>query len=295
MCVNGIFLSQLTLTTFVVTFFVGQSLSFYRSCYGFARSIASRLADLNLMLATHVARDASSYTYTARGRALLDAGARNTRLFHLLYWAHIVPRYRAVCSEAGLQRLCALGHCTRAEADALLALPRSARHHAVAVWIVERARVGYATGALARGGRDDVTAAWMERSTALRSAYGKIGQALGARMPTVYVHLVQVLVDSLLVLTPLALYARLGVAAVPLSSAFVVFYRGLVDVCKSFLDPFGNSNTAVEIQVPVLVRDCNVASARFVAVAEVIPQFETAPPPAPKAPPVLEEVDENVP
>ena len=79
----------------------------------------------------------------------------------------------------------------------------------------------------------------------------------------VYIHLVQVLVDTLLFISPIALYARLGATSVLLSSVLTFFYRGLVDVCKSFLDPFGNEHTDVEIEVPVLVRDLNAQSTRF--------------------------------
>ena len=53
-----------------------------------------------------------------------------------------------------------------------------------------------------------------------------------------------------------------------------LLYRGLVDVCKSFLDPFGNDNTQVEIQVPVLVKDANAASTRFLDAAALTPPIE---------------------
>ena len=269
--IAGLWDKQLTLTTFVTTFFVGQALAFFKSSYGQARSIASRLSDLNLLLASHVARDKSG-KFTPAGRQMLEAAARNSRLFHMLYWASMVDWYASVSSEAGLTRLRDAGHCTEEELALLLSVPRKSRHHTVAMWIIARGRNARTSGAIAddqsAGGFDPI---WNDRAWSLRSAYGKIGQQLGARLPTVYLHLVQVLVDTLLVITPLALYARLGATSVPLSGGFAVFYRGLVDVSKSFLDPFGNDNTNLEIQVPVLVKDCNSASVRFLDAAEVLP------------------------
>ena len=79
------------------------------------------------------------------------------------------------------------------------------------------------------------------------------------------------LVDTLLALAPLALYARLGEMGAPLCGVLVIFYRGLVACSKSFLDPFGNEQTDVEIEVPVLVRDLNGASTRFLEAAEALP------------------------
>jgi hypothetical protein len=214
----GLWDKLLTLTTFIVTFFVGQTLSFWRSCYGFARSVASRLSDLNLALAAHADRTPDGQL-SPESAALLGAAARNSRLFHLLYWALLVPRYQSVASDAGLERLVEVGHCTQKEAAALRGVPLKARHHTVMLWLVERG-VSAAAASRAAGGaggkRGGLAAAsletfhtvWMDRSWALRSAYGKIGQALDACMPNVYMHLVQVLVDVLLVLMPLALYAR---------------------------------------------------------------------------------------
>ena len=82
--------------------------------------------------------------------------------------------------------------------------------------------------------------------------------------------MVQVLVDTMLLLAPAALYANLGSTSILLNGVLVAFYRGLVDVCKSFLDPFGNE-TDMEIEVPVLVRDLNRASVRFLEAARQLP------------------------
>merc|ERR1719482_1643751 len=110
----------------------------------------------------------------------------------------------------------------------------------------------------------------MDASLALQSAYRDLEEKLTARMPMVYLHLVQVLVDSLTILTPFALFAKLGVTSVVLSGVIVVFYRGLLKICKSLFDPFGEVSN-MEIEVPVLVRDVNEDSTRFLSKGEVAP------------------------
>ena len=51
--------------------------------------------------------------------------------------------------------------------------------------------------------------------------------------------LVQVLVDSLVALAPLALYPEAGSLSIPLAGLLTLFFKGLLELSKSFLDPFG--------------------------------------------------------
>ena len=62
-------------------------------------------------------------------------------------------------------------------------------------------------------------------------------------MAMAYVQLVQVLVDSLVVLAPPALYAELGALSIPLCGLLTLFFKGLLELSKSFLDPFGNEGS----------------------------------------------------
>lgn len=112
--------------------------------------------------------------------------------------------------------------------------------------------------------------AWMEATLGFSLAIGDVFNKLVARMPMVYLHLVQVLVDTLTVLTPFALYAKLGVTSVVLSGLIVIFYRGLLKICKSMFDPYGDV-TNPEIEVPVLVRNVNEDSTRFLSRGQVVP------------------------
>ena len=258
-----------------VQFFVGQALAFWRGCYQNARSVASRLSDLNLVLAAHARRQSACGPFTDEAATVLATAARHSRLFHILYWASLMQRYDAAASDAGLRLLEARGHCTAAERAVLEQHAQKQRHHAVLAWLVA---AGQPTGdGVAPRGLVDLDGGyWMDRCCALRSAYGKIGQALAARMPLEYMHLVQILVDTLLVLAPFAMFARFGTTSIPLIGVLVCFYRGLVNVSKSFLDPFGNAGTKVEINVPVLVRDANAASTRFLESGRLLPAVEEA-------------------
>lgn len=80
-------------------------------------------------------------------------------------------------------------------------------------------------------------------------------------MPLAYVHLVQVLLDTLVVLAPFALYSRLGVFTIPLVGILTTFYRGFLVLSKSFLDPFGNEDTLSEnLSIMCLINESNAGS-----------------------------------
>ena len=70
----------------------------------------------------------------------------------------------------------------------------------------------------------------------LRGACMGIPDELAARMPLAYVHFTHLLVDALLLLAPFALYAKLGAFAIVLNGIIALFYRGLLELSKSFLE-----------------------------------------------------------
>ena len=86
---------------------------------------------------------------------------------------------------------------------------------------------------------------YLEKACELRGACMGIPDELAARMPLAYVHFTHCLVDMLLFLTPYALYPRLGLFSVPMTGVIALFYRGLVELSKSFLDPFGNRRVSL--------------------------------------------------
>lgn len=96
-----------------------------------------------------------------------------------------------------------------------------------------------------------------------------------------YVQLVQVLVDSLMLLSPFALYPECGILSLPLVGTLTLFFKGLLSLSKSFLDPFGVEGYQEQnIRVDVLVSELNFgASSRWIRSASYIP-----PTPAARAP-----------
>lgn len=84
-------------------------------------------------------------------------------------------------------------------------------------------------------------------------------------MPLAYVHLTHCLVDILLLLAPLGLYPHLGVISIPMTGIISLFYRGLLELSKSFLDPFGNrrvsfSGLTSDINIDCLIGESNAGS-----------------------------------
>ena len=60
-------------------------------------------------------------------------------------------------------------------------------------------------------------------------------------MPMAYVHMVQLMVDTLLAYTAFALYTKMGVFCVVMTGVITIFYSGLLELSKSFLDPARSS------------------------------------------------------
>mmetsp|Transcript_17449 Transcript_17449/g.28225 ORF Transcript_17449/g.28225 Transcript_17449/m.28225 type:complete len:114 (+) Transcript_17449:1-342(+) len=83
------------------------------------------------------------------------------------------------------------------------------------------------------------------------------------RMPLAYVHLVQILVDTMLLISPFALYPELGSYSVIAVAILTFFYAGLMNLAKIFLDPLNNENycdNSIFMDLGVLIRESNAAS-----------------------------------
>jgi len=164
-------------------------------------------------------------------------------------------------SPEGLQGLITAGELTPEEAAALLGtgLPPSQYTYVLMEWVGLHAMSGISDGTL-RGGNgfeDNL----LRRLTELRAQYFNIGDYAAGRMPLAYVQLVQVLVDSLVFLSPFALYPELGSLSVFATGLLTLFFKGLLELSKSFLDPFGNEGyPGQNIRVDVLVSELNFGS-----------------------------------
>ena len=276
---------QLDSHTFASLLSLSCADGFWLATKGNVRKVQGRLNDLGILVATHAARDPVTGRYTIASRELLDDTARNVRLFHMLFWAGQVRPARgdrgvsfsALRTEMGLAALLKRNALTPAEHDLLVdnpALSETQRHAAVLEWIVARFVHARGTGVL--NGGLGLEARFLEEACKLRAVCASIADDAVARMPLSYVHLVQLLVDVLVVLAPLALYPKLGVLTVLLSPVLVIFYRGFLQLSKSFLDPFGNEDSVSEnFSIGCLLAETNAGSVRWFSAIEGLP-FSTS-------------------
>jgi len=102
-------------------------------------------------------------------------------------------------------------------------------------------------------------------SCALRGALGAIAYQKEGRMPLSYVAFLQRIIDSLVVLSPIALVAKVGIFCVPVSGLITVCYHGLLELGKSLLDPFGAKGEYPDqnMRIDVFTKDVNEATVRW--------------------------------
>jgi len=256
------------LTTFFITFFVGQAYNLWREFYIICRSIQGRLNDLFILLATHGGRNRNdASTYSPQALALLQDVGRQLRAYHILMWAGCTRRFRALLTNRGLTRMVVRGLITQREKDTLdkLNLPQTQKYNAFLVWSVIRCNEALRKKILV-GDPTALTQIILEKACALRGVVGSIGDQLDGRMPLAYAHFVQILVDSFLILAPFAQYAQLGAFSVLSIGILTIFYSGLLDLAKVFLDPVDNEDYcqgSVHIDIAVLILEVNAGSTRF--------------------------------
>lgn len=176
-------------------------------------------------------------------------------------------------SAEGLEGLVRAGELSDVEMEALLGsgLPPSQYAYVLLEWVGLCAMDGMQRGWLRSGaGLEDNL---MRQLTGLRAEYFNIGDYASGRMPVAYVQLVEVLVDSLVLLAPFALYPELGSLTVPATGLLTLFFKGLLELSKSFLDPFGNEGyPGQNIRVDVLVSELNFgAASRWMKAGAVLP------------------------
>jgi len=268
----------MTLTTFILTFFLGESYSLWKNVYTVGRMIQGRLNDISMLLATHAARDENG-RYTSEAQLLLDNVAMNIRSFHALLWASCSRHYRGLLTPQGLNLMVQRGLLTQTQVNTLqkLNISNTQLHNAILEWIMIQTQEAMRDGVVVGGsGFEHI---FLEKCCTLRGTYATIGDILDGRMPLAYVHLVQLSVDTLLFTAPLALYAELGAFSVISVGLLTFFYNGLVDLAKVFLDPLDNEDYCdgtVQIDLSVLIRESNDGSVRWKNGAAVLP-FSTNP------------------
>jgi len=211
------------------------------------------------------ARSNASTGFSKRAEDLVTLCMRYIRLSHTFFWAqtatssnglndceeylkdaneckipvddeHIGP---LLLSPYGLKALERVNQLSKEEKEGLMGscLPPSQYAYILLVWVGVHLTEGLKNGTL-RGGAGFEENLYRQLAT-LRACMFDIDDFRAGRMPLAYVQLVQVLVDSLIVISPFALYPSVGILSVPLVGLLALFFRGLLQLSKSFLDPFG--------------------------------------------------------
>mmetsp|Transcript_3993 Transcript_3993/g.10102 ORF Transcript_3993/g.10102 Transcript_3993/m.10102 type:complete len:633 (-) Transcript_3993:456-2354(-) len=176
-------------------------------------------------------------------------------------------------SAEGLRMLVKCGQLTENEMRALVAtgLPPSQYPYVLLEWAGLRCMDGMEQGEL-RGG-PGMEENLLRYFSQLRAEYFSIGDFAAGRMPMAYVQTMEVLVDTLTFLAPLALYVKMGTFNIVSSALLTLFFKGLLELSKSFLDPFGREGyRAHNIRVDVLVSEMNFgASSRWIDAGDALP------------------------
>jgi len=262
---------HVTLTTFILTFFVSESFSYWRRTLCVSRKIQRALVSIILLQSTHAARDAAG-SITTVARQALDRTASELRLLQIMFWGSICrgKTVGLVHTDEGMQRLLERGVMSREQHDLLVPLNYTDRYEEVLRWIAARlvAMQGRDKAAPERSpqlepGSYDFERRFDDQTIELRDQCDLLQTDMAGRMPLAYVHLVQLLVDSLVVLTAPALYSKLGPLSICLTFWVTVCYRGLLELSKCFLDAFGfHSPGEQPIEVDVLMSEVNHALQR---------------------------------
>ena len=196
--------SLMNLTTFLLTFFVGQAYSFWRSVYDIGRSVQSRTNDINLLLATHVSRKKNG-TYAPEAEAFLEEVASLLRIYHVLMWATHARRFRILLTDHGLARLVTRGMMTVQQKETIerqIGLSKTERHHVLLEWVLHKCHQARRKGILEGGsGSEQVL---LEKACLLQTMSSQLAHKGNGRMPLAYVHFVQILVDCFLFCAPMA-------------------------------------------------------------------------------------------
>lgn len=263
--VHNLWEIQRTLSTFVLTFFVNQSFDFWKKVYTSVREVQGTLSSFNLMVATNVIRNQDG-KLSREGEQLIEDMGQCSRLFHILFWASRTNRFSVLMSDDGLRRMESRGLMSTKQLEILLELdlPNDQLFSAPLDWMVIRCNQAMDKGILYN---DNATkSAILKDVTTLRNAFASINNLIAGRMPLPYVQFVQVLVDLLLCVAPLALYVDMGEYSVIAVGLVALFFGGLLNLSKVFLDPLNNEEfceNSIFLDLGVIIREANGDSTRW--------------------------------
>jgi predicted membrane chloride channel (bestrophin family) len=118
---------------------------------------------------------------------------------------------------------------------------------------------------------------FIEKVCVVRGVFGAIRGNIKGSFPLAYAQFIQVLVDTVLILAPFALFCELGIWSVLAVGVLNIFFSGMNDLAKILLDPLDNSDqtfykgSSVNMDVGVLIRESNAGSNTWKAGLEKLP------------------------
>lgn len=264
---------QKALTTFVLTFFVNQSFSFWKEVYKLTRDVQQHVNNFNFVVATNAKRGDDG-GFTTESAEFLEEISQFSRLYHVLLWASKAKRFSALATPDGLTRMESRGLMTEKQLGVIqrMKVGNDQLYHAPLEWMMIRSTQAMDSGVLAS---DTATkGVLLKEMTSMRSAARSISDKLNGRMPLAYVQFVQILVDSFVFTAPIALYSDLGEYSVVAVGFISLFYTGLNSLGKIFLDPLNNEEfcgNSIFMDLGVLIRETNEVSKQWIKAGEEVP------------------------
>ena len=213
---------QLTLglTSFVTTFFLGASFSFWRNFYGETRVIQGRFNDVSSITASTAAD-------TIEGQQALADIARLINLLHLMAWGSLLERFSCIQTPEGISYLLSKKLITSSEYSSLnKVLERGlGAWQATYTWLLGRLSLAVKRGEITA----DISAMNVvyEKMTNIRGTIAGLGDLYDGRMPLAYVHFVNMLVSVTLIVSPFALFPQYWFWSIVAVGVLCLFYRGI--------------------------------------------------------------------
>ena len=117
---------------------------------------------------------------------------------------------------------------------------------------------------------------FLDKMCQLRATYGSVPDKIDDRLNMAYAHFVQLLVDSFLFVTPFAALADMGNFSPFATFVLTMFFQGLLDLTKMFLDPFNNEGQGDGgdyLVVNTFIQEGNAGSERFKGLTKRFPSI----------------------
>jgi hypothetical protein len=260
-----------SILSFFSAFFLNAAKGYFDATLSATRSIQGRLNDLNLLATSHACRDADG-TMTPEAAAIVVQLSRYVRVLSILFYSSVSRRYANLLTTEGLLGLERRELLTQDERELLQDLTPKTRYTAVFTWIVS----AFTCGCEKEHFRMPSNCHFLVigKMAELRGSCGTITDLLDARCPLSYVHFIQLLVDSFLILTPFAAVAEMGWFAIGGSFLISMFFSGLLDLSKMLYDPLDNDDFGSEadnIQTDTLIQESACGSQRFMTTGQQLP------------------------